>query len=174
MRYCRKQSVSSGRTLRYLRLYEELGNGGNGCPLDNDVDKAEIMDLCEPFMIPLMDDDVFEYGIYPKVIERYPFLNLVILRKDKEDFSWGEVKDNVIPMFHMLCKKYMPDNWSVKTGQEVHFYKDSHTVYYVGDLIFDGKDGPSDSKMTRAVCLKLYQKIDYTGWGMRWQGEARR
>lgn len=98
------------------KVVESMGNGGNGCPLDNEVDKAEIMELCEPFMIPLMDDDAFEYGIYPKFIERYPFMVLVVLRKDKQDFSWGEVKDYVIPMFHMLCNRYMPDDWSVSVS----------------------------------------------------------
>jgi hypothetical protein len=163
--------------MRHLRrLYEELGNGGNGCPLDNEVDKAEIMDLCEPFMIPLMDDDVFEYGTISGNIGRYPFVVAYIARKDKQDFRWVDVKDHVIPMFHMLCKSYMPDEWSVETGQQVHFYiaAGKTTVYYVEDLIFDGKDVPSDGKLTKVVGLKLYQKRDYCGWGMRWQGEARR
>ena len=162
--------------MRYLRLYEELGNGGNGCPLDNDLDKQEIMDLCEPFMIPLMDDDIFEYGILSRNIGRYPFVVVYIARKDKQYFRWVEVKDNVIPMFHMLCKSYMPDEWSVETGQQVHFYlaAGKTTAYYVEDLIFDGADAPSDGKLTKVVGLKLYQKRNYTGWGMRWPGEARR
>lgn len=160
--------------MRYLRLYEELS--ANGCPLDNEYDKQEIIDLCEPFMIPLMDDEEFEYKVISKVIQHYPFIMVVILRKDKEDFSWGQVKDNIIPMFHMLCKKYMPDDWSVQTGQQVHFYTDSNTntAYYVEDLIFDDIKGPSYSKTTRAICLKLYQKRNYSGWGMRFPGENRK
>ena len=72
--------------MRHLKLWEELGgNGGNRCPLDNEVDKAEIMELCEPFMIPLMDDDVFEYGAISS-IGRYPFVVVYISRKDKQDF----------------------------------------------------------------------------------------
>lgn len=161
--------------MRHLKLWEELGNGGNGCPLDNEVDKAEIMELCEPFMIPLMDDDVFEYGTISNNIGRYPFVVVYISRKDKQDFRWVDVKDNVIPMFHMLCKSYMPDEWSVETGQQVHFYLAvKSTTYYVEDLIFDGVDAPSDSMQTKVVGLMLYQKRNYTGWGMRWPGESRR
>ena len=119
--------------MRHLRLYEELGNG---CPLDNDVDKEQIMDLCEPFMVPLMDDGEFSYEVLSREIDGYPFVCVTIYKQDEGDFTWGQVKDNVIPMFHMLCKRYMPDDWSVRTGQQVHLWtgQGNTTVYYVEDL----------------------------------------
>jgi hypothetical protein len=141
----------------------------------NDVDKAQIMDLCEPFMIPLMDDDIFEYGVMSNKIGRYSFVMVYVIRKDKEVFTWGDVKDNVIPMFHMLCKRYMTDDWSVEAGQQVHLWYSStnNAAYYVDDLIFGG-EVPLDSKVIKLVGLKLYQRLNWSGWGMRWQGESRR
>ncbi len=155
--------------MKYLKnIFESLG----GCPLDNDKDKQEIMDLCEPFMIPLMDDDEFEYYITKDHVLNYHFVMLVILRRDRGVFYWDQIRDNVIPMFHMLCKKYMTDSWSAEKGEDVHFFslRDNIKSFYSSDIVFNDF---AVGDFCRAVGLKLYQKRNYVGRGMRFEGERK-
>jgi hypothetical protein len=69
----------------------------------------------------------------------------------------------------------MTDDWSVEAGQQVHLWysNTNNGVYYVDDLIFGG-EVPLDSKVIKLVGLKLYQRLNWSGSGMRWQGESRR
>jgi hypothetical protein len=100
MKYCNKQSVSSGRTLHYLkRIFEN--------DLYNQVDSDELRDFCETYMAYLLDDTSFKIEVVesPKWDSYIIWLGK-ILNPRIQPFSWDEIKDSYIPFVTMLSREY--------------------------------------------------------------------
>ena len=104
MRYCKKQSVSSERTLHYLKTFESV-DSENG-----------LRDFCETYLAYLLDGD-FELSVRfvagrPSYKQKdFYQINLVkLVGNAGEDqaglFTWNHVKDSYIPFIHMLNKQY--------------------------------------------------------------------
>lgn len=92
MKYCNKQSVSSGRTLHYLkRIFEST--------------KEELQDLCDSYFAYLYDEG-FELNISTGLLEEKC---ITITKPNSEGptykFSWDEIKDYFIPFFQTLLAK---------------------------------------------------------------------
>ena len=99
LHYCRKQSVSSGRTLHYLKSFNEAIEETKL----TEEQIEELKDFCETNLVYLLDED-FELDID----SRFPGStgNVSFYLKRESGFTWGEIKDYFIPFLQRLSNKY--------------------------------------------------------------------
>jgi hypothetical protein len=100
MKYCNKQSVSSGRTLHYLKKIFEND-------LYKQVDSDELQDFCETYLAYLLDDTSFKI----EVIDTEKWNSYIIwlgktLNPRIQPFKWDDIKDYYIPFVTMLSREY--------------------------------------------------------------------
>ena len=99
LHYCRKQSVSSGRTLHYLKSFNEAIEQTKL----TEEQIEELKDFCETNLVYLLDED-FELDID----SRFPGStgNVSFYLKRESGFTWDEIKDYFIPFLQRLSNKY--------------------------------------------------------------------
>ena len=103
MKYCRKQSVSSGRTLHYLK--ESLKS-------EADVayeKRRELQDFANDYLAYLIDDEwsvsVWGFTTSFKIVLLSP-RSVKRNRVHHDDVTWLSVKNHIIPFVQMLSNKY--------------------------------------------------------------------
>ncbi len=101
MKYCNKQSVSSGRTLHYLKKIFEND-------LYNQVDSNELKDFCETYLAYLLDDTSFKIEVIDtETWDSYIiWLGKTLVDRRIQAFSWNDIKDYYIPFVTMLSREY--------------------------------------------------------------------
>lgn len=102
MKYCNKQSVSSGRTLHYLKVNDAFN--------DESTDKrAELQEFANDYLAYLIDDDwsvsVWDFTTSFKIVLLSP-RSVRNNRVHHDDVTWLSVKNHIIPFVQMLSNSY--------------------------------------------------------------------
>ena len=102
MKYCNKQSVSSGRTLHYLKVNESFNDESRN-------KRAELQDFCNDYLAYLIDDEwsvsVWGFTTSFKIVLLSP-RSVKRNRVHHDDVTWLSVKNHIIPFVQMLSNKY--------------------------------------------------------------------
>jgi hypothetical protein len=101
MKYCNKQSVSSGRTLHYLKKIFEND-------LYSQVDSDELQDFCETYLAYLLDDTSFKIEVIDteKWDSYIIWLGKTLVFGRIQTFHWNDIKDYYIPFVTILSREY--------------------------------------------------------------------
>ena len=95
MKYCNKQSVSSGRTLHYLkRIFESL-------------DEDQVKDFCEMNLAYLMDDGL-RVLVSPDSVRIFGVIDYKVTLSFRSlmNKKWVDIRDQVIPFLTHLRNEY--------------------------------------------------------------------
>lgn len=128
MRYYRKQSVSSGRTLHYLRRFDESYDVFN---------KSTLLDEVDMCLVDLGDKDFtweYELSDYSQFNTPSYILDISLYKVDKSSFNMDSIKDSIETMIEYFDEKYGVKSYfcsrpnSPGPGIEIKLYVDEDDV----------------------------------------------
>ena len=102
MKYCNKQSVSSGRTLHYLKVNEAFND-------ESTNKRRELQEFSNDYLAYLIDDEwsvsVWGFTTSFKIVLLSP-RSVKRNRVHHDDVTWLSVKNRIIPFVQMLSNTY--------------------------------------------------------------------